>query len=491
MMRFAVGARVQAALVILLFLASLAVLFFNSVTAFLLPGEEPRAREDAAAAAAALATAEGPVVDETLPLRGEVVPPRTERRFEDAGDRVLADRPGGEGGVYLGGELDEFSGGAFPTGHGHPPPPHPGPPPGSDRPPGPPPPRRDPPPLEAPYIRQQVRDCLTREPGTPPLVQALDVGPSRVVVATAPVGPDRPAAAAVWVMIRLTGPEQMQAQNVRYQVSTGLALAGVLLALVLTATLARSVRQERRRREGLADELRRAEHLASLGRLLAGVAHEVRNPLAGIRSTVQLWQRLPDQARTPASLEAVLQAVDRLNGLVGRLLYFARTGWDERRPVDLNAVARETVELLRAQADAQGVRIDADLTADLPPVAGSAAALQQVSLNLATNALQAMPKGGVLRLETRAPPGRRRVELLVADTGPGVSPETRARLFEPFYTTRPDGTGLGLALCREIVRQHGGDLRLEDDDAPGAAFRVTLPAGEDCRGERRGVSPPV
>lgn len=108
------------------------------------------------------------------------------------------------------------------------------------------------------------------------------------------------------------------------------------------------MRQERRRREGLADELRRAEHLASLGRLLAGVAHEVRNPLAGIRSTVQLWQRLPDQARTPASLEAVLQAVDRLNGLVGRLLYFA-TGWDERRPVDLNAVVRETVELLRAR----------------------------------------------------------------------------------------------------------------------------------------------
>ena len=206
------------------------------------------------------------------------------------------------------------------------------------------------------------------------------------------------------------------------------------------------MREGARRREGLADELRRAEHLASLGRLLAGVAHEVRNPLAGIRSTVQLWQRLPDQARTPASLEAVLQAVDRLNGLVGRLLYFARTGWDERRPVDLNAVARETVELLRAQADAQGVRIDADLAADLAPVAGSAAALQQVSLNLATNALQAMPKGGVLRLETRAPAGLRRVELLVADTGPGVSPEARARLFEPFYTTRPDGTGLGLAI---------------------------------------------
>ena len=88
-------------------------------------------------------------------------------------------------------------------------------------------------------------------------------------------------------------------------------------------------------------------------------------------------------------------------------------------------------------------------------------ALQQVSLNLVTNAPQAMPQGGELRRQTRSPDGPRRVELIVADTGPGVSPEARRHLFEPFYTTRPDGTGLELAPCREIVRQHGGDLALK------------------------------
>jgi two-component system, NtrC family, sensor histidine kinase HydH len=485
-MRFAVGARWQTALVILLFLGSLAALFFNSVTAFLLPGEEPRARDEASAAVERLAREGEPIIHEALPRANENTQGRLQRRLSDIAGSVLVERPGVEGGFYLAGDHDQFTGGAFPTERR--PPPRP-PPPGRDAPPPPPPPppRRDPPPQEAPYIRQQIRDCLADEPGAAPVVRVLDVGPSRVVIAAVSVDQERPAPAAAWAMIRLTGPEQQHTQTVRYQISTVLALAGILLSLLLTANLAWTLRRERARRETLVDELRRSEHLASLGRLLAGVAHEVRNPLAGIRSTVQLWQRLPDQAQTPASLDAVLQAVDRLNALVGRLLYFARTGWEEPRPVDLNAVVRETVELVRAQADMQGVRLETDLAAILPRLAGSPQALQQVVLNLATNALQAMPTGGRLSLQTRASDGPRRAEPRVADTGPGVSAEVRPHLFEPFYTTRPEGTGLGLALCREIVRQHGGDIDLEAGDSSGAVFRVWLPeAGEPVSRDPKG-----
>ncbi len=221
--------------------------------------------------------------------------------------------------------------------------------------------------------------------------------------------------------------------------------------------------------------MRRSEHLAALGKLLAGVAHEVRNPLAAIRSTAQLYQRLPEHAHNPASLDAIVQGVDRLNALVSRLLYFVRSGYEERRPVDLNAIVQETLTLLHAQAETQQVVLRTELAADLPPVLGSAQALQQVVQNLTTNAMQAMPGGGALHCRTRRLDGPPRVELEIADTGPGIAPADQAHLFEPFWTTRPEGTGLGLALCREIVQQHGGQIELVRQPGWGALFRVSLP----------------
>ena len=219
----------------------------------------------------------------------------------------------------------------------------------------------------------------------------------------------------------------------------------------------------------------RTEHLAVLGKLLAEVAHEVRNPLAGIRSTVQLWERLPDTARTHDSIQAVIQAVDRLNDIVSRLLYFARMDNAERQPVSINSVLTETLNLLEAQAADQSVAIARDFDQRLPSISGSASALRQVFLNLATNALQAMPQGGRLQCRTSYESQKRTVEVHFADTGPGISPEDRKHLFEPFFTTRPDGTGLGLAVCREFVVQHGGQIEVEAG-GPGATFRVVLPA---------------
>jgi two-component system, NtrC family, sensor histidine kinase HydH len=254
--------------------------------------------------------------------------------------------------------------------------------------------RRDPPPLETPSIRQQCRDALTLEVGSPALVDIRDVGPSRVAVATAPVGDNRPARVAVWVMLRLTGPEQQKARLDRLQIATGLSLAGILLALGLSIVLVRSLQREERKRALLGDELRKSEYLAALGRMLAGVAHEVRNPLSAIQSTVQLWERLPDQSRTPESLAAVVRGVGRLNELVSRLLLFARAGHEARRPLNLNAVTAETLELIRARAEAQNVHMEADLTSGMLPIAGAAQAIGQVILNLVTNALQAMPSAG-------------------------------------------------------------------------------------------------
>jgi signal transduction histidine kinase len=335
--------------------------------------------------------------------------------------------------------------------------------------------RRDPPPLETDSIRQQCREAAHAEAGSSPIVDVRDVGPSRVAVATLAVGDEHPAGVAIWVMIRLTGPRQVQAHLARLQLATALSLGGILIALTLAAALAGSLRRESRRRAVLGDELRRAEHLAALGRLLAGVAHEVRNPLTAIRSTVQLWERLPNESRRPESLAALIGAVDRLNELVARLLLFARVGHEGHRLCDLNAIVRETLELVKARADQQLVALETELDPLLPAVAGIAQALSQVVLNLVANALQTMPAGGRLVCRSRARPARR-VELAVSDTGPGVPDELRERIFEPFFTTRSDGTGLGLALCREIAHQHGGDVTLDASHGLGASFRLILPA---------------
>jgi two-component system, NtrC family, sensor histidine kinase HydH len=456
----------QTIIVWLLFLASIGTLLFNSLVAFPSPGREQSIRNELREATLKLVQAAEPDVDQ-LPLSAKPLPPEADPRLEKLAEQVLRDYPGVEGGFFVNHERDEFAGYSFPT----------GPPEGPldkgplrQK-------RRDPPPREEPYIRLQAKQSASQSDGIV-IIQSIDVGPSRVVVTTSPVGKVRPAPLVVWMMYRVTGPENQRAQVSRYQLSTLLALGGIVTALGLTWNLQRTLRRERVDRDRLLDELRRSEHLASLGMLLAKVAHEVRNPLAGIRSTAQLWERLPDESRTPQSLKALIEAVDRLDALVSQLLYFSRSDNTGRQSVDLNAVVREVCELLKATAVGQNVRLDVELDPQLPPIRGSAAGLRQAILNLATNALQAMPHSGRLSCRTRSIVADRTVELEIADTGPGIDPSIRARLFEPFFTTRPKGTGLGLSLCREILVQHDGRIELEPGQPDGTVCRIILPVEE-------------
>jgi signal transduction histidine kinase len=452
--------RLQTALVVLLFLGSLATVLVSAFQTLRLPQEEARVRGRLQEAGRRMAEAAAKL--EPVPADGASHWSEFNARLRGVSARVLEDYPGVEGGFYLGGETDRFGGYAFPTGAE-----------------GAAPPRwsrgDDPPPREAPLILVAAQDSLSPE-AEDFSFEAVTVGVSRVAIVTEPVGTGRPARMAAWVMFRLTDPESLAAQLRRSQLSTGLALGGIALAFVLTANLGRTLKRQRREQERLREDLRRAEHLAALGKLLAGVAHEVRNPLTGIRSTVQLWERLPDTARTEGSLKAVIRAVDQLNEIVSRLLYFARPDGAVRESVDVNQVLGETLKLLEAQAASQSVRLELDLEPRMPAVSGSAGSLRQVFLNLATNALHAMPHGGRLGCRTTYQRQTRTIEVRFSDTGPGVSPEDRRHLFEPFFTTRPEGTGLGLALCREIALQHGGSIELEPGTGAGAIFRLVLPA---------------
>jgi signal transduction histidine kinase len=474
--------RLQTALVIALFLGSSATVLFSIYQTLFLPQREYEVRDRLREASRQMADAAEPELRRFQDEDGRSFDALNER-LRAISNRVLADFPGVEGGFYLNDKTDRFAGFAFPTDQPEPEsaPGDTRPAPKDQRPPGEQGPARaaslqrgdEPPPKEAPFILVQVKHSLALEPGQFQF-DVRTVGLSRVAIVTEPVGANRPARLATWTMYRVTGPESVAVQLRRFQVATGLALGGILLAVILALNLGRTLKRQRAEQEHLREDLRRSEHLAALGKLLAGVAHEVRNPLAGIRSTVQLWERLPDTARSPDSIHAVILAVDRLNEIVSRLLYFARVENAERQPVMVNSVLAETLNLLEAQAASQSVVIERDLDPGLPGVSGSATALRQVFLNLATNALQAMPHGGRLHCRTRYDQPNRTVEVWFGDTGPGIAPDVRKHLFEPFFTTRPDGTGLGLALCREIVLQHGGQIEL-NAEMPGANFRVVLP----------------
>jgi signal transduction histidine kinase len=335
------------------------------------------------------------------------------------------------------------------------------------------PPRRgsDPPEREADLVTAQVRDALARER---PLELVLDRPSGSVALRAAPVWVDGRKVAATWTLARLDDAGSLGDVLAGYRRAAGLALGGVALSLVLTAGLARTVRNQAREQLRIQAELRRSERLAALGRLLGGVAHEVRNPLAGLRSTAQLWQRgVPPDAE---AIAGVIAEVDRIEGLVARLLQFSKAEPPPREPGDLNAIVAEAARLAGPAAEAQGVHVQVDLDPALPAVPLAAPAVLQVLRNLTANALQAMPGGGRLVLATRPGPDAG-VIAVVRDTGPGLSPETRAHLFEPFFTTRPDGTGLGLALAREIALAHGGDLHADPAGVrEGAAFSLVLPA---------------
>ncbi len=307
--------RWQAALVAVLFLGSLAALLVNTLATLRLPERELHARRELREAGRKMRERAAPIVA-AMPAPAAAELPDWDRRLHDVAVAVLAGYPGVEGGFYLGTGHGMFAGYAFPAStHGQEPD-------GA---------RREPPPLETPYIRLQAQESLASQDGDL-LLSVHDVGPSRVMFLTEPVGQERPARVAAWLMFRLVDPEQLRSDVRHYQVSSLFALGGLGVSVLLMLNLARTLRQQGLEQAKLRTELRRSEHLAALGKLLAGVAHEIRNPLAGIRSTVQLWQRLPEQSRTASSMAAVVQAVDRLNEIVTRLLYFSRPDGADARP---------------------------------------------------------------------------------------------------------------------------------------------------------------
>jgi two-component system sensor histidine kinase HydH len=229
---------------------------------------------------------------------------------------------------------------------------------------------------------------------------------------------------------------------------------------------------ERRR---LQERLRRTEQLASLGAMAAGMAHEIRNPLASMLTGVQILGSLPPgDPRAKRHRETIIQQITRLNGIIRDLLTLGRPARPKRKACAIERPVRQAAEMIAARASEQSVAVELDMADTLPSVFADEGQIQQVLINLFLNALEAMPEGGKLNVCARE--GKGNVLLIdVTDTGVGMSSEDIAHAFTPFFSTKAQGAGLGLTVCNRIVADHDGQLELRSAIGEGTTIIVELP----------------
>lgn len=235
----------------------------------------------------------------------------------------------------------------------------------------------------------------------------------------------------------------------------------------------------------LEEDLKRADRLAMLGTLAAGLAHEIRNPLGGIKGAAQLLRRSIDMNSSLREYtDIMIREVDRVNKLIGELLDLSRPPQLTLAPVNIHEILDDVLLLESPTAGERKVTIKKRFDPSLPPIRGDRAQLTQVFLNLVKNAFQAMDKPGSLAIITRLETdyhvreqGTERNRFMwveISDEGAGIKEEDLAHIFAPFFTTKNSGTGLGLAICYGIIKEHGGIIRVESSEGKGTTFKVSL-----------------
>jgi signal transduction histidine kinase len=241
--------------------------------------------------------------------------------------------------------------------------------------------------------------------------------------------------------------------------------------------VASSINQMADARDALEQQLRQRERLAALGRVVGGVAHEIRNPLNSMRLTLELLARKVRKGQADASqIDAAVAEVDRLDEILTKLLAFGRPGFEARDSQPIRPIVERAVHMAEERADRRGIQIAFDPGGESGRQAQmDGSQIEQVLLNLLLNAVDASADGDRVEVAVRNGGGRLAVE--VADFGSGIEPEARDKIFDPYFTTKDTGSGLGLAVSREIARRHGGDLSFERADGR-TVFTLELPAWE-------------
>ncbi len=242
-----------------------------------------------------------------------------------------------------------------------------------------------------------------------------------------------------------------------------------------TETLERKVEQRTTELKAMQAHLIQSEKLAGVGKLAAGVAHEINNPLTCVltNSSLMLGDLPPDDPRRE-DLQTIVDETLRCRKIVKGLLDFARQTKPQKQNLDLNKVVEDVLSLVRNQASFQNITIRTEMDPNLPSVLADADQMRQVVLNIILNAADAMPQGGALRLRSYFESRSKQVILRISDTGPGIPVEIQDKLFEPFFTTKRTGTGLGLAIAYGIMERHKGALKVESSPGHGTTIVVVL-----------------
>ncbi|MBN2124815.1 MAG: PAS domain-containing protein [Deltaproteobacteria bacterium] len=223
-------------------------------------------------------------------------------------------------------------------------------------------------------------------------------------------------------------------------------------------------------------EIERSRRLASLGRLAAGVAHEIRNPLSSIKGFATYFrERYRENPEDRKTADIMIQEVDRLNRVISQLLEFARPMELVKRPLSVQTVIQHALRMVEGQARDEGVEIQTHLPPDAVEVSADADKLQQVFLNLYLNAIQAMEGGGELSVDLSGETDSGRIRIRIRDTGSGIVKEDLVHVFDPYFTTKQSGTGLGLAIVHRIIEAHNGEIRIESEPGEGTEVTILLP----------------
>ena len=411
---------------------------------------------------------------------------KLDNRLKIISTEIFSTIDGMEGGVYLE-KYDEFLGYSYPTS----PPPVPA---------------YGPPPRSYEIIKTQILESIIQKKQ---IIKLHQFDPAVFPLATEPLIVNGYVVGAVWTRIHIERELPVLKLKEVFNIAAAVAILGLIIAVVVSIRLRKRIdnirsgleelqknpsykfkklpgvfgfiglsinkmveaqTKDHNRSRQLEKELHQQDKMAVLGKLIAGVAHEVKTPLAIIKTRIQIWQQAlkspvnNKEAVSEDSMKLVVNEIDRLSKLVKRLLIFSKPISNKLQEIDINSLIEKTVELIKVEKNHDDINFDIAFERNLPTVLGDTNGMEQVFLNLLMNSVESISRDGRIYIETAYRSDEYMTQIIISDNGKGISEGIRNQIFDPFFTTKESGTGLGLSIAQEIVKAHKGRIEFSNEN---------------------------